>query len=168
MKTRNGTIVSLIVSAFFVLLSVTFLIISIGEAKINSRGEGMSPMDFPRIMLGAIFIFAAIILIISIRETIKMKVSGKEQGEPVLNLRIIVGMVSIIVYIILWNIVGFSISTVLYIFGLAYFLNTTIKWWQGLLVAGGFTVLMDLVFVQLFAVMFPEPLWDIVWLLTNS
>lgn len=66
-------------------------------------------------------------------------------------------------YALLWNVLGFSVSTFIYIIAQSFVLKRDVKLLQTVLIALLISVVMYLFFAELFYVNFPEPILEYIF-----
>ena len=140
--------VSLGITIFFIVVSIAAF--SIAWTYPGASNGAMGPGFFPMIMAGIIF-FICILLLINI---LKQKDSGGAFFTKT-NVTIFLSVVIIAVYIVSIGILGFLLSTFLYLFGFMKFLKSK-KWILPLLVAGCTTGVLYGVFTKFLLVQLPR------------
>lgn len=143
----------------YVLCIVFFSFLEKTAFSTKSRAlDGMQSMTFPK------FIFAFIILLCSIKliGNVLHMVKNKEYAYESLNGKVIASLLFIIVYAGLWQVLGFGLSSVLFVSLESFILRPQTKVWKSIIVAIGSTLVLYFVFGYLFKVSFPEPILDLI------
>ncbi len=160
---RNERILRLFLPLLFSLASAA-LLIYIQATKTQRRFEGPSPMSFPRVILWLILILSVAELILEFYRLAKAGgwkgITGK--GLSIVPIPALIAVVTLVVYVLLWNVIGFTLSTAIYVGGVGKYLRKKRPIWECALVGIGFALLMYFLFVRLFAVMLPDPLVDLI------
>lgn len=123
--------------------------------------EGIASMEFPSWIFIIVLLLCAIKLIGNIMFQIKRgdkQAASKEKVSPKINLSIFL----IVLYAVMWNIVGFSISSFSFVSVEAKILRPQISWKIVLLIGFLVTVAVDIVFGLFFNIDFPEPIFEII------
>ncbi len=120
--------------------------------------NGMQSMTFPKVIFGIIIVMCAVKLLMNIIWMIR---SG-EYGFELLDRRILISLVMIIVYAALWQIIGFGLSSVIFVTIESKLLRNNAPWLHCALVGLGTTVVLYFVFGFLFNVDFPEPILEMI------
>ncbi len=127
------------------------------EAK-PQRFDGMQSMTFPKVIFSVIVILCAIKLIANIVTMIR---TG-EYGFEMVDHRIIISLVMIVLYAVLWEVIGFGISSVIFTLIESKILRSNAKWINCFFVGAGTTVVLYFIFGFLFNVDFPEPILELI------
>ena len=127
--------------------------------------DGMKSMDFPKIILVLQLVLLVLLVIADFAAAKKLAGNpGDEDSEdgkePFMDKRITVSIAAILIYILLWNVVGFCCSSFLFFSFESQLLDDRQKFWKTLALGVGITVLIYLVFGVGFKVDFPEPILE--------
>ena len=88
----------------------------------------------------------------------------KSLGEfKKLDKRVLIMLAMIIVYAVLWEVIGFCLSSILFVTASSLLLRKNCGWVKALIVGIGSTVILYFVFGYLFKVDFPEPLLELIF-----
>lgn len=128
------------------------------EAK-PQKYDGMQSMTFPKVIFGAIIILCAVKLIANIVTMIRTGDYGFEIVDP----RIIISLIMIVLYAVLWEVIGFGLSSVLFVIIESKILRSEAKWIHCFFVSVGTTAVLYFVFGFLFNVDFPEPILNLIF-----
>ena len=152
-------------SAFFfenVVLSLLFAVFAylLYVAKTSpsySSGGDTASMTFPS------WIFIITMLLCALKLVINY-VAGKKSADSAetgkTHIKVYITLLSIIVYAFCWNLIGFSISTVVFVAFVSQMLRPSCSMPKTFIMALGVAVFMNVVFGMFFKVDFPEPLLE--------
>lgn len=147
-----------------VILAATFLYWNAAthNTSFYSTGE-LASMDMPKYLFLAVIGLSVIRLIIDLVSDKKMSQSakGKEISEAKPDKRIVLSVIGILVYTLLWNVLGFGISSVLFFVWEARLLSKKFFWKKTIFMAIGYVAFIYIIFGLLFNVGFPEPILEI-------
>lgn len=149
--------------------------VMIGYAILNpvsANNDGMASYTFP-VFIYAIMLVCCIILIIQNRMMERKKakeykemdekeregLSEEKKKEYIfekIDRRVWITIGAILVYVALWQVIGFMISTLIFVTCEAKILKKETPIWQCLLVAVGAVLIIYLIFVRLFSISLPE------------
>jgi len=109
-----------------------------------------------------ILILSAIDLVIEVFGLIKDKgfSSYLDKGEAIVPLKAFIAIATLCIYAFLWNIIGFTMSTAIYVTLISKYLRRHVRWWICIVVGLGFAIFMYLLFAEFFGVMLPDVLID--------
>ena len=155
-------------------IAVTSLILALAcyleyvayTTKVRTKVQGMQSMTFPKIILYVLIFLCAIVLVKGILNYIKLKKqaepdTGKDTGnKKTFDYRIPLTVALIIMYAALWNVIGFVLSSYIFVSIESILLDHSKAWWHALLIALGYVVIVYLIFSVGFKVHFPEPILD--------
>ncbi len=154
-------------------IAVTSLIMGIAcylqyvayTSKVRTKVQGMKSMTFPKVILYGIIVLCAVTLIRGILNYRKLKkqeagTAEKTTGKVDFRIPMTVGM--IILYALLWNVLGFVISSMLFVCVESILLDRSKPWWQALIIGVAYVIIVYLIFGAGFKVNFPEPILDAV------
>ena len=125
-----------------------------------SSGGDTASMTFPS-WIFAITMFICVLKLFL--NCFNMKRSGKESktGEiQKTHIKVYITLLTIIIYALCWNLVGFSISTVVFVAFVSQMLRPTCPIVKTVVIALGVAIFMNIVFGMFFKVDFPEPLLE--------
>lgn len=161
---RNERIIRLCIPVLFVALSI-FLLGQIHATENTERVyQGLSPFSVPRVIIWLILAMSVVDIVKDVAALIKNGGFGKdaEKGEAIVPLPALIAVVTLAVYVFLWKYIGFTLSTAIYVAGIGKYLRRNRPWWECAIVGVVFAIAMYLLFVELFAVMLPDPLVDLI------
>jgi hypothetical protein len=162
MKEREIKIFEVLACVFFILFALFFLYQAFASKTISASKEGeLQPMDAPKTVLIGMSIFAGIILFFALKWYMVNGFKGKTKLD-IFTVKTILTFVYILVYALLWNLIGFILCTFIFFVAESKTLEPSRSWKQVLLVSFIFTVGCVLLFRQLFYISFPEPLLDLI------
>jgi putative tricarboxylic transport membrane protein len=147
--------ISKIVAILFLLVGLIYTIMAI-QLPDASIGRPHTPKIFP-LMLGVLMIGLAITLLVKeIRTKAEPDETAQKKGVDVENVRQI-GLTAVcaFLYAVLFNRLGYVISTILFLEGLLWVFNGYAKWKQNTLVAVIFSVAVYVLFFKLLNVYLP-------------
>lgn len=124
-------------------------------------GKGIGPMLFPQIILSIMLFLSMIRMVVTIRYLVYHRKQQDEKKQR--DIRTIATYLLIVVYALLWNVLGFSVSTFIYIIAQSFVLKRDVKLLQTVLIALLISVVMYLFFAELFYVNFPEPILEYIF-----
>lgn len=149
------------------LLAIASVVVTINSFlnPVKAKFDSLGTYGVPRFILALIFVLSVIDIVKAVIAFVKEKkdVSASPETEtkkPILPMKSLVAIVSIIAYFFLWDIIGFSISTVLLVGIVAKILSPETKVWKCLLVGLGTAVICNLIFVFGFSIGLPDPVID--------
>lgn len=149
------------------ILAIASVVVTINSFlnPVKAKFDTLGTYGVPRFILALIFVLSLIDIIKAIIDLVKEKKMVStgvetETKKPILPMKSFVAIVSIIVYFFLWDIIGFSISTILLVSIVAKILSPETKIWKCLLVGLGTAVICNLIFVFGFSIGLPDPVVD--------
>ena len=151
----------------FILALTCYLQYVAYTSKVRTKVDGIKSMTFPKVVLYTIIVLCLIVLVQGILNYRKLKktVANTENTEvhekKKFDIRILVTIGLILLYAVLWNVIGFTLSSILFVFVESMLLDHSKPWWHGLLIAVGYVIIVYLVFALGFKVSFPEPIFDV-------
>ncbi len=161
MMQRKKLFFELGVELFLMALVITLLIVSYQpQLYLVTTGNNMGPFVFPRIIL---YLFGVLLIFDGIRLTAAIRHMPKSASGERINLLpkpVALTLAAVVVYALLWNVIGFTLSTILFLATETKIVNSDIPLKKGVLVAVIGTAIILVIFVYLFKMNFPEPLLD--------
>lgn len=164
---QSKKIFGIFVSAFLLGFTLFLLYTSFTTASLIAV-EGLTSMDFPRAIFYFQIVLCVFVLVNSIRTFVQAKrdkaVPEEEQTpKTLIDRKVLISLILVIAYVILWDIIGYLLSTFLFFTVESRMLDNEKALWKcaliGLIVAGfSYTV-----FGILFQVSFPEPLLQLIF-----
>ena len=130
------------------LLGTGFLYYNAATAKIVSPDSDMASMDFPKGITTCI--------------TSAKEHSLDDESRIFVDRRTWMTAISIIIYAILWNVIGFCLSSFLFFYAEALILKKDANKKYTALISIGVTMFIFVIFGVAFGVDFPEPLLELV------
>ena len=125
--------------------------------------NGMKSMTFPKGIIAVMIVLCSAKLITNIITEVKHRSESGEKFERLHPIKLLT-LLLIIVYAALWNVIGFGLSSLLFITAEAKLLRwNECSWLKSFLVGAGATLVIYLVFGFLFNVDFPEPLFGMLF-----
>lgn len=121
--------------------------------------DGMQSMTFPKIIFSLVILLCVIKLIGNIISMIKDKELSFERADT----RVFISLLMIIIYAVMWKLIGFGASSVLFVSAEAKLLRSQVKWWKAAAVGAGSTAVLYFIFGFLFNVDFPEPIISLIF-----
>lgn len=160
---RNSKIFELGVS--IMLFCLAGFLIYVANTTGMPASDGMSSMDFPRGIFVVMMILCAYVGVNSVFWFMKHPKTAEESSkpkEPMVKRKAVLTFIFICIYALLWNVIGFSLSTFVFFTVESRMLDSKrpLKW--AIIIGLGAMVLMYLVFGVLFKVQFPEPILEMV------
>lgn len=154
------------VDLFFSIFCIVIMVYSfLPQRAIVTVGDGIKSMTIPRIVISLMF-FLIVLDLIRVLFQIRQDRIFVEKSENSLNpenvKKIVLTLATMIIYVVFWNIIGFTLSTILAIFIETKIVNKGIPAKKILLFGVCFTVLILITFGGLFAMDFPEPLLEMI------
>ena len=153
--TRNERVIRIIVGSLILLGGVYLFYYTYTQTYI---AQGMTPMDFPRVIFAVIIIAQLIDLIREIRGVVGTKT--EEKGSAILPLKAIIAIASLFVYFLFLRVIGCFLSTLLYVAAVGKYLRPSRKWLEAILVGLLFSAVLCGIFMVGFKVSLPEPIFD--------
>ena len=126
------------------------------QSPSTTEGGDLGSMDFPKYILLLLGVFSVLQLIFNLRNS--KKAAPVETLIP--DKRVILSIVAILAYAALWDIIGFSASTVLFLISEAKILKRDVDIKTTVLISLAGTAVVYLVFGVAFHVYLPEPLLE--------
>ncbi|MCD7909416.1 MAG: tripartite tricarboxylate transporter TctB family protein [Clostridium sp.] len=136
----------------------SFLMYVTGQSDARLAGKDIASMDVPKVIFGLLLILCCIKLINNLAWWNKNRHAGGGNGTDV---RVYTTMVFIVLYAILFNVVGFCLSTFLFVTGTSQVLRPTNPWKKAAVIGVLVTVCTYVIFGVLFDVYFPEPIIEL-------
>lgn len=121
--------------------------------------DGMQSMTFPKVIFSIIIFLCVTKLILNIIQLLKHPAITFEMIHP----KMLISLLMIIAYAALWEIIGFGISSLVYISLESKLLRQTSRWRNCFFVSLGATAVLYFIFGYLFNVDFPEPLLSLIF-----
>ena len=161
---------NIVLAVFIVTFSYLFYTAMTSESY---NFDGIASMTFPKYIIGAVIVLCVIRLVTNCciaKKNQSAVLQKKEEQEESMNgltpqqhsRKIMLTLLFIIVYSLLWNVLGFALSTCLFVFLEAKFLRPSSSWISCLVVGIGATVVLYFIFGFLFNVEFPEPILGLI------
>lgn len=160
---RNSKYFELIVSVLLLIGSCFMIYIAQTTGKPSTDGS-LTAMAFPRAMY-IVIIILSVYLIAMNAIWFKNNPKTPENTPPkgtLLPRKSWVTFVAICVYAAMWQVIGFSLSTLLFFIGEAIYLDRKRPLWLTILIGVIATIFMYVVFGVLFKVSLPDPIMDMV------
>lgn len=162
MEARKLKISELTASLFFMIFSGYMLYLSY-TTKVSMgaySGRELSPYWFPKIVLIIMLTFSCICFLFTIKWFINnRRVTEKKVGFfEIHHKKSVITYCLLVVYALLWNVIGFSLSTVIYFSLQTKVMDKERSWMQIILISVVFTAGLVLLFSTLFNVKLPEPI----------
>ena len=150
-KVYENIVYVLFICVFSYLMKVA---VSAKAFKVN----GMKSMTFPKGIIAVMIILCSAKLILNIIQAVRQHNEAGESFERLHPIKLLT-LAMIIVYAALWNVIGFALSSLLFITVEAKILRwKECSWLKAFLVGAGATLAVYLIFGFLFNVDFPEPI----------
>lgn len=148
-----------------IMIVSVIMLVSAYTTKSYISTDGMASMDFPKVVLWMIMGLCTIVLIQSILDIIKNTKREKEvkkaDGEFLhIPIKVLLIIALIIIYSLLWNFIGFTLSTLLLIVAVLFVLNHSKFTLKRFIISLVFSVGMYLLFAKAFAVPIPDILME--------
>lgn len=173
MQEKRTKVFELIVAVFFMLFSSYMLYVAFtSKANMGAyAAKEMHPFTFPKIILFLMLFFAIICFSYTLSWLIKNKkkeqdtqiTSFKEKLFFYLPQKSLMTYIFILVYIALWNVLGFALSTIAYISIQTKYLERERSMKQIILIATIVALGLTVLFSVLFRVNLPEPIIDLIF-----
>ncbi len=147
-------------NAIYVLCLISFSFLLSNAASVKPKAyDGMQSMTFPKVIFSIIIILCAYKLVMNLIAMAK----DKEFYFEKIDKRVVISLVMIIVYAALWEVIGFGLSSLLFVIFEAKLLRPQSAWWKAVAVGVGSTGVLYFIFGFLFNVDFPEPLIELIF-----
>lgn len=162
MQKRNSKYFELAVSIMIFCVS-GYMIYVAQTTGLPTTDGSMTSMAFPRAIYIAIMVMCAYLIakaIIWFKNNPKSEVTA-EKGSLIPK-KTVLTFIAICIYAALWEVIGFTLSTLLFVFAESYMLDRKRPIWLTAAVAIGATVIMYVVFGMMFKVSFPDPFMDMI------
>lgn len=163
METRNEKRIELGISIFLLAL-FTYLLIYSYTSKQFVVSKGLPSMAVPRVII-ILILALSVSLLTEVVNWFRNHPSTKEKSEKKLALipkTVWISMTLICLYAVLWSWLGFTLSTILYLTVQAKFLRPDKPLKTPILVAVFTALVLNVLFVGLFQITFPEPLLELI------
>lgn len=148
----ENAIYALLLVGFSILLNTAFL------TKTKSNVNGMKSMTFPKAVMIIMIVLCTAKLMMNIVYMLKHKEDLSFQG---IHSVMLISLGAIIVYVALWNVIGFGLSSVLFVALESKLLRNSARWWKCITVGVGTTVVLYILFGVVFKVDFMEPIFEL-------
>ena len=162
-KERDKRLFTIICCVFFILAGVPLLIIAINTKypPLIVPARAFQPLYVPIAMLIVILSISTGLLILNIIKMIKTRSELIRAGESLKKFIIatpneIIVFAGAVLYVIMWNIIGFTLSTIIYVALISKRLESERPWRQVIPVAIGLGLFVFLLFTVVFKVFFPD------------
>jgi Na+/melibiose symporter-like transporter len=157
-----------LVDTLLIMAVCIFMLITTFNTPTSKNVEGLGSMDFPIAIFIIVICFCTIVIVKNILLIMKTREIEKTQTEEQklknrfvkIDKRICNTIILIVMYVFMWNIIGFSFSTLLYFAVQAKALNKQNSWLLCAVIGVATVLFVNLVFVKLFMMKFPEPLFE--------
>ena len=163
---RNNRIFEIGVSGFLFIATLYLFYIAITTVN-KFPNQGMGSMDFPKIFFAIQMVLCLFIFAKSVRGYLNSnEVAPKtkmEEEESLIKTQVLISIVLTIAYAICWNLIGYLLSTFLFVVAESRVLDNSKSFWRSLVFASFVAVFTYIVFGLLFQVSFPEPLLDLLF-----
>ena len=165
---RNERIIQIGTTGFLLLLDIYVLWYSFANPFTNEF-LSLGPYAFPRAILIVILLLSIGHLINGIIELKKLLASEKEAAalkekksvegtqDAIFPVGAVTAILAMVIYYFLWNILGFTLCTVIFITFCARFIQPSGSWKTRILVGIATAVVIDLFFVFVFSIHLPDP-----------
>lgn len=161
MNMRKSTLLyeNVVLSSIFAVF--TFLLYIARTSPSYSSGGDTASMTFPSWIFIITMSICALKLILNYfcmkKENNDNNTANKIQKT---HIKVYITLLSIIIYALCWNMVGFSISTIIFVAFVSQMLRPSCPMPKTIIIALGVAVFMNIVFGMFFKVDFPEPLLE--------
>lgn len=125
-----------------------------------SSGGDTASMTFPSWIFLITFLISVIKIFSNAYVARNTKSDTSTKCLKKTDIKVYITLAAIIAYAICWEIIGFSVSTVVFVAGVSHLLRPSCSWLKCLAVAFAVAIFMNIVFGVLFKVDFPEPLLE--------
>ena len=138
------------------------------HTKQRTNVQGMQSMTFPKIVLFLILGMCAIVLVQGILNYRRLKAKqNKEQAVQSAagsanggTMKIVLTTIMIVAYACMWKVIGFTLSSIVFVFAESMLLDRETSPAKALLIAAVYTAVVFVVFGVCFGVSFPEPIFE--------
>lgn len=171
MKDKTSRIFELITAVLLGGFSVVMIIYAAMD-HVAAGGPGMASYTFPMGIFGLILICCVVVIVKNILLSIKKKkeytsltqeekadLSDEKKKEyffEKLDIRIWITVGAMLVYVALWQVLGFLVSTFLFVICESKVLKKDEAVWKSALVALAVDLIIYIVFIRIFAISLPE------------
>ena len=146
-----------------ILLIVCFLMYVSFITPTIPVSSGLASMDFPRIVFVFIILLSIAQIIVSICWFVKHPIKNNtEPKAAAFDKKVVLTAVLFCIYAALWNVIGFSLSSVIYFFIQTKLLDKKKPTLHVALISVLLVAVIDLLFVFVFKIHFPEPLLTLI------
>ena len=171
MKDKTSRIFEMITAVLLGGFSLVMIIYA-GMDHIDAVGPGMASYSFPLGIFGVIFICCIVVIIKNIFLSIKKgkeyrgltekerdELSEEKKEEYVfqkLDKRVWITVGVMIIYVGLWQVLAFLLSTILFVIAEAKILKRDEPIWKAVVIAVVVDLIIYIVFIRIFAISLPE------------
>ncbi len=163
---KSKRIFEISVSGFLFLLTLYLFYISVTTVN-KFPNQGMGSMDFPKTFFAIQMLLCLIIFVNAVRARPKSDKADSQadaaRPEGIIKTKVLATIVLIIAYAICWNLIGYILSTFLFVIAESRVLDDSKAFWRSLLFALFVAIFTFIVFGILFQVSFPEPLRELLF-----
>lgn len=151
---RSVKIFEAISIGIMVLFSTIFLYVAFTTEN-KMVVEGMKSMDFPKII---IIVQLLLVVLLVAKDFMGKQAVSEKDNAPIVENKVTLSVAAIIAYVLLWNVIGFCLSSFIFFTFEARMLDNERKLWQTILLSIAVVTVIFCVFGIGFKVNFPEPL----------
>ncbi|MGI6028675.1 MAG: tripartite tricarboxylate transporter TctB family protein [Candidatus Heteroscillospira sp.] len=160
-KERNKKYFELVFILTLMAVSVFMLYIAQTTGMPTSDGS-MSSMAFPKAVYIAILLLNAYLLAVNIAWLKRHPVDKSSEKVPLVPRKAVLTFLFICAYAAMWNVIGFTLSTFIFVLAESLMLDRSRPMKLTVLIAVIACVVMYVVFGVFFKVSFPDPLMDMI------
>ena len=170
-KERNKKIFEL----FFILLLIAvsgYMIYVAQSTGMPGQNGQLSSMAFPRAAYIGIILLCIYLLVDNIRWLMQHPVDKNSEKAPYVPKKSVITFILVVVYALAWNVIGFTLSTVLFVFVESLMLQKVkssknsqekqFPLWLTVVISIGAAILMYVIFGLFFKVSLPDPLMNLI------
>ena len=158
-KERNKKIFEL--GFILALIAVSVYMIYVAQSTGLPTTDGsMTSMAFPKAAYIGIILLNLYLLAANITWLVRHPVDKNSEKVPMVPRKSVITFVLIVVYAAMWNVIGFTLSTFLFVLAESIILDRKRPIWLTLVIAVVACIVMYVVFGMFFKVAFPDPLMD--------
>ncbi len=143
--TRLGGVLFLLLSGWMIVTALQFK---------YTGADPMGPGKYPIALAAATFVLSFLLVCLGDKKRQENKEDSEQERESAAFQPLLVTVVAMLVYLCVFEIIGFILSSVLFLFGLSMYYDRT-QWKIAILYSVGFTAILYLLFRVMLGILLP-------------